>query len=94
MNQEVSWIWVSLLLWLQLVHHRFQWVVAVTVCVCGVEPGVREEFSKHLFFTLSVQLSLHTCTQSRSLSYSCPHPSDWRTGALTSVVCLSGHGLL
>ena len=47
------------------------------LCVCGVEPGVREEFSKHLFFTLSFQLSLHTCAQSRSLSYSCPLPFLW-----------------
>lgn len=46
-NQEVSWIWVSLLLWLQLVHHRLQLMVAVN-CVCEVEPGVPEEFSKHL----------------------------------------------
>ena len=43
-NQEVSWIWVSLLLWLQLVHHRFQWMVAVTVCVWSGTWGARGVF--------------------------------------------------
>ena len=81
-NQEVSWIWVSLLLWLQLVHHRLQLMVAVN-CVCGVEPGVPEEFSEHLCFTLSFQLSLHNCRVALS-----------RTLVLTPVIERGGHSLL
>lgn len=42
-NQERSWVWGLLLLWLPLAPHRPQWMAAVTVCVysgVGAAGGV------------------------------------------------------
>lgn len=54
-NQELRWVLVLLLLWLPLVHHRPQWMAAVTMCL-EWSLGCQREY-----LSINVLPSVFTC---------------------------------